>query len=41
MGTAFFPGVKQPERGVGHKPPSNFEVKERAELYLCSPSGPL
>ena len=36
-----FPGVKRPRRGVLHPPPSSAEVKERAELYLCSPSGPL
>jgi hypothetical protein len=35
-----FPGVKRPGRGVHHPPPSNAEVKERAELYLYSPSGP-
>jgi hypothetical protein len=29
-----FPGVKQPERGVGHSPLSCAEVKERVELYL-------
>ena len=25
---------------VNHPPPSSAEVKERVELYLCSPSGP-
>jgi hypothetical protein len=34
------PGVKRPERGVNHPPPSSAEVKERVELYLYSPSGP-
>jgi hypothetical protein len=27
-------GVKRPERGVNHQPPSNAEVEERVELYL-------
>ena len=40
MGTGSFPGVKRPERGVEHPPPSNAEVTERVELYLYSPSGP-
>ena len=35
-----FPGLKRPGRGVDHPPPSSAEVKERVELYLCSPSGP-
>jgi hypothetical protein len=35
-----FPGVKRPERGVDHPPPSSAEVKERVELYIYSPSGP-
>ena len=30
------PGVKGPERGVDHPPPSSAEVKERVELYLYS-----
>ena len=34
------PGVKRPGRGVNHPPLSSVEVKERVELYLCSPSGP-
>ena len=34
-----FPGVKRPGRGVYHPPPFRVEVKERVELYLCSPSG--
>jgi hypothetical protein len=40
--TAFaqwVPGVKRPGRGVDHPPPSSAEVKEREELYLCSPLG--
>jgi hypothetical protein len=40
MGTGSFPGVKRPERGLDHSPPSSAEVKERVELYLYSPSGP-
>jgi hypothetical protein len=32
-----FPGVKRPGRGVDHPPQSSAEVKERVELYLCSP----
>jgi hypothetical protein len=40
MGTGSFPGVKRPERGVDHLPPSSAEVKERVELYFYSPSGP-
>ena len=27
-------------RGVDHPTPSSAEVKERVDLYLCSPSGP-
>jgi hypothetical protein len=40
MGTWSFPGVKRPGRGVDHPPQSSVEVKEKVELYLCSPSGP-
>jgi hypothetical protein len=40
MGTGSFPGVKRQRRGVDQPPPSNAEVKERVELYLCSPYGP-
>ena len=36
-----FPGVKRPGRGVNHPPLSRAEVKERVQLYLYSPSGPL
>jgi hypothetical protein len=36
-----FPGVKRPGCGVDYPPPSSAEVKERVELYLYSPSGPL
>jgi len=35
------PGVEQLGSGVDHPPPSSTEVKERIELYLYSPSGPL
>jgi len=40
MGTVSFPGVNRPKRGVDHPQPSSAEVEERAELYVCSPSGP-
>jgi hypothetical protein len=41
MGTGSFTGVKRP--GVWRWPPNplSAEVRERAELYLYSPSGPL
>jgi hypothetical protein len=37
----FFREVKWPAHGVDHPHLSNTEVKERLELYLCSPSVPL
>jgi len=40
MGTASFPEVKQPGRGVDHPPPSSAEVKERIQIYRYFPSGP-
>ena len=40
MDTGSFLGVKRPGRGVDHPLPSNAEVKERVELYVCSTSGP-
>jgi hypothetical protein len=40
MSTGPLPGVKRPGRGDDHPPPSSAEVKEKAELYLYSPSGP-
>jgi hypothetical protein len=40
MGTGSFPGVKWPELGVDHPPPYRTKIKERAELYLYSTSGP-
>jgi len=40
MGTGSFPGVKRPERGVDHPPPSSDEVKKRVRLYLYTTSGP-
>jgi hypothetical protein len=33
-------GVKRPERGVNHPPPSSAEVKERVDLYIYSLSAP-
>jgi hypothetical protein len=41
MGTRSFLGVKHPGHDVDHPPPSSNEVKERVELYIYSPSGPL
>jgi len=41
MGTGFFPGVKWPGRGVDLSNPSSAEVKERIELHIYSPSGPV
>jgi len=40
MGTRSFLGVKWPELGIDHPPPSSTEVKERVKLYLCFPFGP-
>jgi len=40
-GYRVFPGIKWPGRGVDHPSLFSAEVKERVELYLCSPSGPL
>ena len=40
MGTESFQGVKRPGRGANHTLPSSAEGKERAELYLYSPSVP-
>jgi len=34
-----FPGLKQPGCGIDHQSSSGAKVKERVELYLCSPSG--
>jgi hypothetical protein len=41
MGTEYFPGLKRPERGVDHPPPSSAEVKEIVELTLSGPSWPV
>ena len=41
MGTGSFPEAKRPGRSVDHPPPSSAKVKERVELYLYSPFGPL
>jgi hypothetical protein len=38
-GYPFFPGGKRQGRSVNHPPSSSVEVKERAKLYLYSPSG--
>jgi len=35
------PGVKWLGRDVDHSPKSSAKVKERVQLYLFSPSGPL
>jgi hypothetical protein len=37
---AFFPWVNRPGRGFNHSPKYSLEVKERVELYLCSPCRP-
>ena len=37
----LFPGGKAAGRGIDHPPPSSAVVKERVELHLFSPSGPL
>ena len=39
MGNGSFPGVKRPERGADHPPPSKCRGHERLGLYLYSPSG--
>jgi len=36
----FFPGLKRPGRGVVHPSTSSADVKERAQSYLHSHSGP-
>ena len=36
IGTAYFPGLKRPGRGIDHSPSSD-EVKERVELYISAP----
>jgi len=41
IGTGSFLGVKWLGRGTDHPPPSSTKVKERVELYLYSPSGPV
>jgi len=40
MGAGSFLRVKPLGHGVDHPPPSSTKVKETAELYLYSPSGP-
>jgi len=39
MGSGSFPWVKRPGRGVGHRPPSSAEVKERVEVFIYPPLG--
>ena len=34
-----FRGLKRQGRGVDHLPPSSAQVKERVQIYLCSPPG--
>jgi len=41
MGIGLFRGEKRRGRGVDKPPPSSAEVKERVELYLYYPTGPL
>jgi len=40
IGTGSLPELERPGRDVDHPHPSSADVKERVELYLCSPSGP-
>ena len=40
VGVCFPVGKAAPRRGVTHPPPSTTEVKERVDVYLCSPYGP-
>ena len=39
MGTASFPGVKRPGRGVDHPHPSSAEVKKEYRYISTSPLG--
>ena len=39
MSTGSLPEVERPGRGADDPPLSSAEIKERVELYLCSPSG--
>ena len=39
-GIGSFPGVKRPEHGADHPPPSKCRGHERVGLYLYSPSWP-
>jgi hypothetical protein len=41
VGTGPFPGLRWPGYGIDHPLSSCAEVKERAELFLHSPFGPL
>jgi hypothetical protein len=40
VGTESLPELKRPGRGFDHSPTYSAEVKDRAELYLYSTSGP-
>jgi len=40
LGTGSFAGVKRAGHGLNHLPQSSAEVKERIQLYVCSPSVP-
>jgi len=37
MGTASFPGVKRPGRGVDHPHPSSADVKKKEYSYTSTP----
>jgi hypothetical protein len=40
VGAGILPEVKRSGRGADYSPASSARVKERVELYLCSPSLP-
>jgi hypothetical protein len=40
VGTGSFPGIKRPDRGADHPPPSSTEVTNGLELNLRLPSVP-
>jgi hypothetical protein len=41
IGIGSFPGVMWQGHGIYHPPPSSAKIKERVELYLYPPSGPV